>query len=297
MDLRHYEAFNKLCELKSFTKTAKALFISQPTISSYINSIENELGIKLFMGNKKSTGELTEAGQMFYQYSSQIMSLVNESKKTMENYKKGLSGSISIGFAPTLTYYNVPNLLEKFNSKFPQVEIILFAELSPKIIQMVNSKEIQLGIIRDSSNTLAHPKLISKCIGVDNFVFTFSPKHRLNRLSKISLEDLINEPLIAYGKTTNFWPQIERLYNRLGRSPKIIMELHDIHSVKQMAKLGTGVTILPEISIQEELNQGLLIKADIPDYVPIKRYSLLIYQKDQIFSKQIQNFLSFLTES
>ncbi|EKN66938.1 LysR family transcriptional regulator [Neobacillus bataviensis LMG 21833] len=297
MDLRHYEVFNKLCELKSFSKTAEALFISQSTVSSYINLIEKEMGIRLFKGNKKSTGELTEVGHIFLQYSSQIVALANESKKTIKNYNKGLSGSISIGISPTLCYYNIPKLLEKFNRKFPLVEIVLFAEISPKIIHMLNSKEIQIGIIRNSTDIVSDPKFNAKCIGIDNFVFVFSPNNKINRMNSIAIEDLIKEPLIAYGKNTNFWPQIQGLYNRFGVSPKIIMELNDIYAVKQMAKLGTGVAILPEISVQDELKQGLLVKADINDYVPIKRYSLLIYRKDQILTKQMQNFIRFMSAS
>jgi DNA-binding transcriptional LysR family regulator len=296
MDLRHYEVFNKLCELKSFSKTAEVLFISQSTVSSYINLIEKELEIKLFKGNKRSTGELTEAGHIFLQYSTQIVALVNESKKTIINYKKGISGSISIGISPTLCYYNVPELLEKFNKKFPLVEIVLFAELSPKILQMLNSKDIQIGIIRDSSDMVSDPSVIAKCIGIDNFVFVFSPSHKLNMMKSINLEDLIKEPLIAYGKNTNFWPQIQGLYNKFRATPQIIMELNDIYAVKQMTKLGTGVAILPEISIQEELDRGVLVKADIPDYLPIKRYSLLVYRKDQILTNQMVNFIRFMSQ-
>src|SRR5699024_6133792 len=101
------------------------------------------------------------------------------------------------------------------------------------------------GIIRNFNRNIPNSRLVTECIGIDDLAFIYSADYHLNKRGNVSLEDFVQEPLIAYGIDTDYWSQIDSLYKNYYIKPKINMELNDIQTVKRMVGLGMGVSILP----------------------------------------------------
>src|SRR5699024_1862327 len=160
MDLKHLKTFNTICKLKNFTEAAKELYISQSTVSLHIKTLEEYLGLRLFSRKNRARGQLTDAGKILYQYSQQLISLMDETQQSLINFKEGISGSLSLAVSHTVCTWNLPDILRRFNKLFPLIDVILYSEFSPKIIEMVSNREVHLGIIRNFNRNIPNSRLV-----------------------------------------------------------------------------------------------------------------------------------------
>jgi len=294
MDIKQLEVFNTIYKHKNFSNAAKELFISQPTVSAHIKSLEESLGLQLFNRKNKAMGNLTDAGKILYQYSSQILSLVREAEESLADYKKGYSGSLSIVTSHSFCYWVLPEILERFKKKFPFVDIALHTEFTPKMIDMIYNREVHFAIARTSSPHFNDNELNSILIGHDPAVFVVSSQHPLAYMERVTIEDVLKEQFILYGKKSSFWPQVNNVFASMGFEIKTNMEMNDINAAKKMIEINMGISVLPKISVQSELKNGQLKTITVEDFPPIMRYSNLIYRKDLIVTGPLENFIKFI---
>lgn len=293
MELKHLKIFQKIAAVKSYSLASRDLYLSQPTLSTHIKTLENELGIDLFI-RKKTRVEVSPIGQVFLQYADQILSLVDEAKLNVSNYKDGFNGSINIVSTHTICNWLLPDIIRKFNQQYPKVKIVLNTDFSPQGMEMLLKQEAHFAIIRLPSPFFTDHRFISKIVHTDESVLVASPEHRIRKLQSISFQDISKEKFIAFAVKTNFWSQVHGFFQRYGLEPNIVMELNDIHSVKLMVKRGMGIAFLPSIAVQDEIRDNTLITLPIQDCEPIKRYSTFIHRKDLILTGALQNFKDFI---
>ena len=125
MNLQQLYYFRKLAEVQHYTEAAKALYITQPSLSDSISSLENELSVALFQ--KKGRGiELTKYGQEFYQYVNQALGVLEHGIAIMKEKSDLVTGTIDVGCIPTLLGDFLPNALDLYHEKHPQVSLIFF---------------------------------------------------------------------------------------------------------------------------------------------------------------------------
>ena len=107
---------------KSFTKAAKILYVSQPSLSKQIKILENRLGI-ILLNRENSTISLTEGGRVFLQYSERILALCEESCRALNDVKNGDRGNLTVGASQTIGTYLMPRVLALFAQNYPQINI------------------------------------------------------------------------------------------------------------------------------------------------------------------------------
>lgn len=297
MDLKHLEIFHEICRNKSFSNAAKKLRISQPTVSTHIKSLEENIGLTLFNRKNKTTGNLTEAGEILYQFTRQIFSLMDKAEASLKHYKQGTYGVLSLATAHTFCNWYLPEIIESFKQKYPTVEIVLHTDFTPRTMDLVDSREVQFGITRSASPVFLDKNFKSLLIGSDHAVFVVSPNHRLVQYKNVYVKDIINEAFIAFGNKSNYWEQVLNYFDQIGVHPKVTMELHDIQAVKKMIEINMGISILPLISIQDELKAGTLKVIKVNDFPKMIRYSHLIYKKDLIRTGPTEKFYEFIKET
>ena len=119
-DIRQMQRFVTVAEYRSFRRAAAYLRISQPPLSVSIRNLEDEIGVQLFLRDRKRV-ELTKAGEIFLERARLILSQVDDSIRLAQSVKEGLRGQISIGFFPTATYEVLPQILRIFRTSYPDV--------------------------------------------------------------------------------------------------------------------------------------------------------------------------------
>ena len=145
MEIGRLEAFVRVAQLRSFSKAADALYLTQPTVTARIQALERELGEPLFerMGR---TIRLTDAGAGFLPHAQRALQSLVEGKDALVSLRDVQHGTLAIGTAPTVGTYVLPGLLERFGTRFPGVEITIRTGRSEEVMAMVLADEVQVGL-------------------------------------------------------------------------------------------------------------------------------------------------------
>ena len=137
MDIRALEVFCKIVELKSFSRAAEAVYLTQPTLSGHIKGLEEFVGLKLLdrLGREVVP---TKAGELLYGYAKQVLAMRNQAIQALEEYKGSLKGHLIIGGSNIPGEYVLPALLARFKARYPDVFMTL---------KIADSREIARGVL------------------------------------------------------------------------------------------------------------------------------------------------------
>ncbi|MGC2062132.1 MAG: LysR family transcriptional regulator [Thermodesulfovibrionales bacterium] len=283
--------FKKVAEIRSISRAAEELLITQPAVSKQIKSLEEELGTKLFdrIGKKVL---LTRAGENLYEHAGRILRSVHEAKTAVHDMSRECSGELVIGASDHISLHRLPDVLKAYIAAYPQVDLKLRCHRSETIIGMVTNNQVDLGVI-----TLppAERGLISKVVWADPMSLVFPRKHPLAALKTIRLKDITPYGMILPEAGTTTRKMIDAAFMRKKTTANVTMEVAYIETIKVLVKVGLGISILPDKAVEDEIRRGTLEKAAIHD-VQFSRNLGVLYLKDKFLSRPALEFLKFLEQ-
>ena len=146
MDFRQLKTFLKVAELKSFSKAAQITFLTQPTISAHIQSLESELNTQLFLRTRKES-ILTPAGRLFLKHARKILAQREQTILEMSQFSDTVKGDLSIGASSIPGEYILPGLISRFLERFPEIKITLNISDSRKVIDWVLERKNEIAFV------------------------------------------------------------------------------------------------------------------------------------------------------
>ena len=175
MDFYQLSYFKKVAETRSISRASEELLLTQPAVSKQIKALEEELGEKLFdrIGKKVF---LTRTGEVLYAYAEKILRSVQEAKTAVKDMSEECSGELVIGTSDHISLHRLPDLLKRYISAFPKVDLKLRCHRSETILDMVNKNLVDLGVI---TLPKASFNLVSKTIWEDPMSLVFPKNHPL----------------------------------------------------------------------------------------------------------------------
>ncbi|MEI6152463.1 MAG: selenium metabolism-associated LysR family transcriptional regulator [Deltaproteobacteria bacterium] len=275
MELRHLEAFVKIAELKSFSKAAEELFLTQPTVSKQIIDLENYFKIKLFDRTKRSVS-LTRAGDLLLRYAKAFISLKKEMVEAIDAFKGLKAGSILVGASSIPGIYIIPQALNIFKQKYDGIKVKLIVSDSKEIIGKMEHGEIDIGFVgaKDVSKNLNYKKLF------DDTIVIAAPK---NFPGSVAIKDLKDYPIIireaGSGTRDCFDSALRRLHIDITDSLKVVAELTDTEAIKEAVKHGLGMTYISSMAIESEVKKGSVKIIHIDGLKELKRSFFIITKK------------------
>lgn len=293
IDLKHLETFCRVAELKSFTKAAEDLCLTQPTISGHILSLEQSLSLRLFDRAGRKV-RLTKAGQVLLQYAIKILSLRKELLNALSEFSKGIRGELSLGASTIPGEYLLPHLMGDFKKEHPLFTLSLKIADTQEVIQSVLQGQVEFGIIGAKLN---HPSLSYEKFERDEIIVIASSDHFHPQKKKISLEALIKEPWIIREEGSGTQMAVERALRKSGVSLKqfnVVTEMGSTSSVKEGVKAGLGMAFISKKAVKEELKQGTLSQIEIEGIEPIFRQIYIVQHRGRTLSPVGMEFLRFL---
>jgi DNA-binding transcriptional LysR family regulator len=293
IDFRHLETFCRVAELKSFSKAADDLFLTQPTISGHILSLEQSLSLRLFDRRNREV-RLTKAGEVFLEYASKILSSRKDLLNALSEFSHGIRGELSLGASTIPGEYLLPKLMGDFKKEHPHFVISLKIADTKEIVQYVLQDNVEFGIIGAKLN---HPSLHYEKYEVDEIIVVAPPDHPLARKKRVNVEELLKEPWIIREDGSGTQMAVERALRRKGKSLKqfnVVMEMGSTSSVKGGVKAKLGLAFLSQRATGEELDQGSLSQIDVEGIEPIVRQIYIIYHRGRTLSPVGMEFLRFL---
>jgi len=152
LDLGQIEAFVQVAQHRSFSKAADSLFLTQPSVTARIQSLERDLGEALFERNGRGV-RLTEMGTAFLPYARRALKALQEGRDAIEGMRNLDIGALKLGSALTVSTYVLPRILRKYCSTYPGVEVSVHTGRSEQVLQMVLNDDVHCALER----TVHHP--------------------------------------------------------------------------------------------------------------------------------------------
>jgi len=285
MDFKQIEAFINVAKFKSFSKAADAIFLSQPTISAHISSLEDELGVSLFNRNGKEIS-LTPSGSVFLEYAANLINTRDNAVLKLSSFSTTIKGPLTIASSTTPCRFILPRFIKSFRKIYDKVNYNIKEGSSTNVLNMIISGESDIGFVGETVNDkriqfikVAHDNLIA----ISNI--STLPKD-------ISLDLFLKQDFILREKgsaTRNaFKTFLEKSKIPLGEI-NIIAEVNSLEAVLQFVKFGLGVSIISEAACADYINAGIIKKHNIKN-VNIKRDIYMVTFKNRIMTPQGKAF-------
>ncbi len=260
MELNQIETFIRVVELGSFSRAAETLDVTQPTLSARIQSLEKDVGQRLFERVGRGV-RLTEAGRAFLPFAERSLSLLAEGRDAIVASQNPSRGKLRIGSARIIGTYVLPGILDEFHRAFPGVEVAILTGRSHEVLEMLLEEDVQIGFGR----TLVHPEIESIYLYDEEIVFVTHPSHPFAARKSVSISEVAQEPLILYDRDSTYYVLITKVCREAGIVPKVIMNLDSVEATKKMIERNLGVSFLPESAIKTELEQMSLVRIPLSE--------------------------------
>lgn len=279
MDIKLFQTFITVAKLLNFRETAEELNFSQSSISDHIRNLEQELGVKLFerLGRKVFLNEYGEKliplAERIIQDEREIHWLFNKEEK--------ISGLLRIGAAETLSVFWLPPLLKEYRITYPDVKVILKMADCLEFPKMLDHNMIDVAF---SLHDECENEYISQVdIFEDSTVFIVAPDHPLAALETLTIHELENHSFILPEAECCYRIELEEFLKRWNIKVNTIMELSSLEAIKQCVKSGLGISLLPRITVEQEINSGELVILHI-ETCKISICAKMIYHKQKWIS-------------
>ena len=276
--LPQIEAFLEVARRQNLSRAAEALFVSQPTLTARLQSLEAALGEQLFIRTRRGM-RLTEAGDAFLPYAEHAVAALADGRERLAELRRGVAGRLVLGAPPTVSTYTLPALLARFSATHPGVQLAVKTGTSEEILDMVLHDQVQLGIIR----ALANQEIETIPLYTDTLVLIAGPGHRLARSStgrQARMADLAGEVLVLFGRSSSYLEFTTATFRQAGVLPGSVLELDNIEAAKKMVERGLGVSLVPTSTVAGELAAGTLARIELVDAAQARREIVAVRRRD-----------------
>ncbi|MEW6351930.1 MAG: LysR family transcriptional regulator [Thermodesulfobacteriota bacterium] len=254
MEIRHLRTFLTVAKLLSFNRAADRLNYAQSSISAQIQALEEELGVRLFdrLGRRI---QLTEAGERLAPYAARIVDFADETQAEI-GAGSVLHGSLTIRVPESLGVHRLPRVITDFKNRFPAVRLNLTNCAHEGLQKDLRKGVIDLAFLLTDAFQAAD--LRTEVLGFESIVLVAGPRHRLAKAALVRTRDLKGELLLLSKVDCSYRRLFERMLDEEGVSLDTGLIFHSVEALKRHVMAGTGITILPKVSVADEMGQGKL---------------------------------------
>ena len=295
MEFKQLESFVALVQSRSFTKAAERLYISQPTISTHIKQLENELGVQLLVRSTKDV-LLSEEGKVFYPYALQLLETESRALKQLNKCENESGGMISMAVSSVPGNYMFPQFLAHFRMKNATTYFRVLEGDSGDVLQKLLNFDAEIGIGGLDSGS---DKIHSEVLFEDEIVLITPNTAKYRELNgKFPLEQLRKEWFITRelgSGTKNTVDYIEQELKLNAPSLKVIAQFETSEMVRRAVEEGAGVAFISKTAAKESFDTQKVLEFSFPN-VDAKRKFYLMYHKERGVSPLVENVIQGLRD-
>jgi len=286
MELRQLKYFLKAKELLNFTEAARALNISQSTLSQQIKQLEDDLHVPLFNRiGKRIT--LTEAGDLFSEYALQSINKANEGLLFLQDLKNLNAGKITIGVIYSMRILFAKTLI-RFAKQYPKIKIEVVFGTTKDLLEKL--KLHQFDFILTFHDQSKEPELKYQTLLRSNMVLVTARRSSLAHKKNISLNEVAGLPLALPFSGYSTIQFIEEAFSQKDLAPNICMEINDIPTLFEIVKTGHWHTILSDTSVNDPDVVGIPIEGK-----NMRRTIMIISLSEAYEKKAVKKFYEMLS--
>ncbi len=286
---RRLKIFHTVARLLNFTKAAEELHMTQPAVTFQIRQLEDQFNTRLFdRTHNKVT--LTDVGREVFVYADRILKLYEDMTRSITDMTGDVSGGVSLGASTTVAEYMLPLLIGKFKAKYPEVMISLQESNTEYIVAMVESNEIDIGIVEGS---VANKNLIVDQCHIDELVVIMPNDHPLAGKSSVTVRDIVDHPFISRESGSGTQETIRNYVNQHGDHNilNVVFELSSPEAIKGAVEAGMGLSIVSRATIDKELRLNTLTAVQLSP--KLERPFSIVRQRYKFKSRAADELLKF----
>ena len=288
MNLRDLRYLVALADLRHFGRAADACFVSQPTLSTQIRKLEEELGLTLIERAPRKV-MLTAAGQDAVLRARRIVAEVDELKEAARRSRDPASGTLRLGVFPTLGPYLLPHVVPHLRERFPQLELLLTEEKSDVLLARLREGKLDAALL---ALPLHDDQLHAQFLFEEAFLLAAPERHPLAQSKALHIDALNDETLLLLEDGHCLRDQALDVCRLSGAQEKTGFRATSLETLRQMVAAGVGVTLLPALSVHDPIVQPAGIRlVRFADPAPSRRIAL-VWRK----SSALDGFLQQLAE-
>ncbi len=295
MDFKQLESFVMIAKVKSFSKAADKLFLTQPTISNHIHNLEKELGTALFNRTNKNI-TLTNAGEILFKYAVSILNKRDHAFFSLNSYKGRIEGILEIASSSIPEQYYLTDVMCKFSRKYPDVKYNLMKYDTKKVIDKLNLGEIDFGIVGAKKDS---PQLEYTEIMDDEIVLVAPNNEAFAATDSIDLKKLGDVQVIMREEGSGTRTVVENALKSAGISYgdlNVVAEIESTETIKKLVTNGLGISFMSKKALKYELQNNLLKILSVGG-LEITRKFYFVYHTKRVLSPLSEAFKEFILDT
>ncbi len=246
MNIRALQYFVKLAELRHFSKAAEACFVSQPTLSTQIRKLEEELGVSLVERAPRKI-MLTPIGEDIAHRARHILRDLEHVKDAARRSKDPETGTIKLGIFPTLAPYLLPHVIPGIRSRYPDLRLQLAEEKTEDILNMLDQGRLDAGLL---ALPIEEHGMELEVLFEEPFVTAMPANHPLSRKQTIEMQDLAGEELLLLEEGHCLRQQALDVCALAGAYERVDFHATSMETLRQMVASNSGLTLMPVLAVK-----------------------------------------------
>lgn len=276
MDTRHLQTFLTAAQEQSFNRAARALHLTQPTVSQRVRALEDELGVRLFSRTRHRV-ILTPEGRALLPVARQMLQLEAQAYDRLHAVREELAGEFSVGATVVWSMFVLPQLFTAFQRRYPRVRFDVFTGPTALVAQRLLQYEAVLGLLGEPVRhaDLEEIPWLTVPVGV-----LARPSHPLARRRPLYLREVLAMPVATYVRTpSGLWRQIEACYRQVGMTPQTVIYISQTAAVLEIVASSNCLAFLPVLYAQSSTGGTPFTVLEIADLPPMALQLAIAYPK------------------
>ena len=291
MELWQLRTLRVVAETLNFTKASEKLHLTQSAVSHQIKALEEDLRVPLFIRAKRGV-LLTDAGKVALKYAIRILDEAEEMRERLAGREIALVGRVRVAAATQALVFLFAPLFEDFMDAHESVELVFRTTVSTE--QTVEDILNGVADVGFASLAVYSPNLQVIELFDDELVLVVGKKHRLNKLTEVSINRIKQEKWILFERGASIRRATDDFFKKVKIEPETALESNDTYFIKIMIEHGLGVSLMPSWAVREEIKNGKLAQVKIKNH-ELRRSVAMVSIKGQQ-SAPIRAFIAFILE-
>lgn len=296
MNLKQLEAFVQVAESGSFSKAAKALFLTQPTVSAHISALEKELKTRLFVRNTKEVN-LSEDGKVLYQYARQMIELEKTIESVFLEGPRSESRCITIATSTIPGQYLLPEILVKFSEKYPNEQFKIMEMDSASVVEKIVECIADIGF----TGTVLEKKHCKYIPFYNDELVIIMPdteKYRQIAAKEKGIAWVAEEPFIMREEGSGTRKEAEKQLRKAGiqvENLNVVASIENSEAIKRSVRNGIGITIISRLAAQDDIDAGNVLVFPLSEEGAGRNLNL-VYNKNYHLSSAASKFVKVVKD-
>ena len=292
MTLRDLKYLVALADHKHFGRAAAACYVSQPTLSTQIKKLEDELGVPLVERAPRKV-MLTPAGRDAAERARRIVAEVEQMKEAARRSQDPEAGTVRLGMFPTLGPYLLPHVVPRIRARFPHLELLLVEEKSDVLLSRLREGKLDAGLL---ALPVADDQLHTEFLFEEPFVLAVPESHPLAQRGSLTLAELSHQQLLLLEDGHCLREQALDVCRLSGANEKSEFRATSLETLRQMVAADVGITLLPTLAVKPPVARSPNIHLlGFSDSHPSRRIAM-VWRKSSAMSGFLQVFAQVFRE-